>query len=102
MALPTGDTSTELGLAEVARHPAVGGFQSAEWKIDPYTGCELACIFCPVRLDEPDFSAWRRFEARVGVNLKAVKAFVQGVPPEELRGCRVVLGRRSEPWQQAE
>ena len=102
MAFPTGETSTELGLAEIARHPAVGAFQSAEWTIDPYTGCELACVCCPVRLDELDFSAWRRFEASVGVNLKAVKAFIQKVSPEEPRGCRVVLGRRTEPWQQAE
>ena len=102
MAFPTGETSTELGLAKIARHPAVGAFQSAEWTIDPHTGCELACVCCPVRLDELDFSAWRRFEASVGVNLKAVKAFIQKVSPEELRGCRVVLGRRTEPWQQAE
>ncbi len=102
MILPTGDTSSEPGLAEVASHPPVAAGKSAEWTIDPYTGCEFGCVFCPVRLDEPDFSAWRRFEARVGVNLRAVTAFIQSVTPEELHGGRVVLGTRSEPWQQAE
>jgi DNA repair photolyase len=96
-------TSTERVLAEsnVSASAVSAGTQSG-WTVDPYTGCEFGCVFCPVRLDEQDFPAWRRFEARVGVNLRAVKSFIERVSPEELHGCRVVLGSRSEPWQPAE
>ncbi len=96
-------TSTERVLAESdgsAFAVSTGG--QSGWTVDPYTGCEFGCVFCPVRLDEQSFPAWRSFEARVGVNLRAVKSFIERVPSEELHGCRVVLGSRSEPWQQAE
>jgi DNA repair photolyase len=98
-----GQTASELvATPENGGSSAVRAGNQAGWTVDPYTGCELGCVFCPVRLDEQDFPAWRRFEARVGVNLRAVKSFIERVSPEELHGCRVVLGSRSEPWQPAE
>lgn len=94
--------STERVLAESRGSAAAIAGASSGWTVDPYTGCELGCVFCPVRLDEQSFPAWRSFETRVGVNLRAVKSFVERVSPEELHGARVVLGNRTEPWQPAE
>jgi len=73
-----------------------------ELTIDPYQGCEFACAFCPLRLNETDFVRWRRFERRVGINASATKQFIADVSARESRGLSVVLGVRAEPWQQAE
>lgn len=70
--------------------------------VDPYQGCELACLCCPRRLDEHDYLAWRGFERRVGINASATRRFIAEASAQMLTGCRVVLGARSEPWQQAE
>ena len=104
MAFADGEqTSTERVLAEShGSYSVVSAGAQSSWTVDPYTGCEFGCVFCPVRLDEQSFPAWRSFEARVGVNLRAVKSFIGRVSLGELHGCRVVLGSRSEPWQPAE
>lgn len=95
-------TGAERGGMGLARDGA--GVEDVPWQrtVDPYQGCEFACAFCPIRLNETDFVAWRRFARRVGINASAAKQFIAEVSARRWNGLSVVLGARSEPWQQAE
>lgn len=98
--LSPGSHSVETG-REPVRHTLTAEGDPV-WMVNPYQGCELGCVFCPVRIDEPNFQSWRQFDGRVGINAHAIKSFVREVAQSRRLGCRVILGTRTEPWQQAE
>ena len=72
------------------------------WAIHPYDGCELACTFCPLRMDRKDFGSWYAFQSRIAVKTNAVEALVRELRNDELRGAPLSLGTGADPWQPAE
>jgi DNA repair photolyase len=94
-------THSDLKVRSLLR-PHSEGDEPWYWALNPYEGCELGCVYCPLRLDRKDFSAWRAFEQRIGVKTNAVATLARELRSDGLDGRPVVLGAGPDPWQPAE
>lgn len=72
------------------------------WTVEPYEGCERACLFCAEQPDRGGAAAWRGLPSRISVNVNAAIVLRQALRTQDLEHRPVVLGARTDPWQPAE
>ncbi|MEM7048448.1 MAG: radical SAM protein [Acidobacteriota bacterium] len=74
------------------------------WALDPYRGCEAACIHCPNRRGHHAFQLlrWRDFETKIFVETGAPKALERHLLWQEFAGETLSLGHFADPYQEAE
>lgn len=94
----------EVTARSALNHVAGGGVMGGAWTINPYRGCQHACVYCFARDTHRylDLDAGRDFDSRI-----VVKANVVEVLERELRTTRrdvdrVHLGTNTDPYQRAE
>ncbi|SDH95197.1 Rv2578c family radical SAM protein [Agrococcus jejuensis] len=94
----------EVTARSALNHVAGGGFMGGAWTINPYRGCQHACVYCFARDTHRylDLDSGRDFDSRI-----VVKANVVEVLERELRTTRrdvdrVHLGTNTDPYQRAE
>ncbi|MEM7481894.1 MAG: radical SAM protein [Acidobacteriota bacterium] len=76
----------------------------AVWALDPYRGCENACVHCPNRSGHKAFQLLRSqdYEQRVFVERGAAAALERHLAWHNLRGQTLSLGHFTDPYQEAE
>lgn len=72
------------------------------WRLDPYEGCQFACVHCPVRLDVHDHAQWRELESRVAVKVNAAQVLRAELRCEDFNGHPISIGEQTEAWQHVE
>jgi DNA repair photolyase len=94
----------EVTARSALNHVAGGGPMGGAWTINPYRGCQHACVYCFARDTHRylDLDSGADFDSRI-----VVKANVVEVLERELRTTRqgvdrVHLGTNTDPYQRAE
>ena len=74
------------------------------WRLDPYRGCALACVYCEARRGHEylGLNPGRDFERRIFVKRNAPEVLEKEALRRLRPGDLVLLGTVSDPWQPAE
>lgn len=74
------------------------------WTINPYRGCELACVYCYARGDHGwlGLDRGRELETRIGVKRGAAEALGRKLRRAALHGQPIAIGTATDPYQPAE
>lgn len=82
---------------------AVGEGPARYFALNPYSGCEFACVWCRGRHQPPFKDADPRvFERDILVRSNAVEAVTRALRDGSLERSPLVLGTHCDPWQPAE
>ncbi|MBI5547099.1 MAG: hypothetical protein HY901_24730 [Deltaproteobacteria bacterium] len=81
----------------------IGAAGARCWALNPYSGCEFACVGCRARSQVPFRDADPRlFERDIHVRANAVEAVTRILKDGVLERSPLVLGTSCDPWQPAE
>ena len=74
------------------------------WSINPYRGCQHACIYCFARPTHEylGYSAGRDFDERIVVKINAPEVLRQELRNPRWRGELIALGTACDPYEPAE
>ena len=80
------------------------GFMGGAWTVNPYRGCQHACVYCFARQTHTylDLDAGADFDSRVVVKTNAAEALDAELSRRSERPERVLLGTNTDPYQRAE
>ncbi len=80
------------------------GFMGGAWTINPYRGCQHACVYCFARNTHTylDLDAGADFDSRVVVKTNVAEALDAELARKRERPERVMLGTNTDPYQRAE
>ncbi|WP_420112912.1 Rv2578c family radical SAM protein [Pseudactinotalea sp.] len=80
------------------------GFMGGAWTINPYRGCQHACVYCFARNTHTylDLDAGADFDSRVVVKVNVAEALDAELSRKRERPERVMLGTNTDPYQRAE
>lgn len=80
------------------------GFMGGAWTINPYRGCQHACVYCFARNTHTylDLDAGTDFDSRVVVKVNVAEALDAELSRKRERPERVMLGTNTDPYQRAE
>ncbi len=82
---------------------ALGEGEGRYFALNPYSGCEFACVWCRGRHAAPFKDADPRlFERDVHARVNAVEAVTRALRDGSLERAPLVLGTHCDPWQPAE
>lgn len=82
---------------------AAGEGPTRHWALNPYSGCEFACVWCRGRQVVPFRDADPRlFERDIHARANAVEAVTRALRDGSLERMPLVLGTGCDPWQPAE
>ena len=75
-----------------------------EWTINPYRGCQHACIYCFAREfhRELGYNPGEDFNTRIIVKVNAAQVLREQLRSPSWKHEPIVLGTACDPWQQAE
>ncbi|HEY3445837.1 MAG TPA: radical SAM protein [Myxococcales bacterium] len=81
----------------------IGEGPSRYFALNPYSGCEFACVWCRGRHTPPFKDADPRlFERDIHARANAVEAVTRALKDGSLERSPLVLGTQCDPWQPAE
>lgn len=80
------------------------GFMGGAWTINPYRGCQHACVYCFARGTHTylELDSGRDFDTRVVVKTNVSQALDAELTRMRERPERVMLGTNTDPYQRAE
>lgn len=80
------------------------GFMGGAWTVNPYRGCQHACVYCFARQTHTylDLDAGTDFDSRVVVKTNVAEALDAELSRRRERPERVLLGTNTDPYQRAE
>lgn len=80
------------------------GFMGGAWTVNPYRGCQHACVYCFARQTHTylDLDAGADFDSRVVVKTNVAEALDAELSRRRERPERVLLGTNTDPYQRAE
>jgi len=80
------------------------GFMGGAWTVNPYRGCQHACVYCFARNTHTylDLDAGADFDSRVVVKVNVAEALDAELTRKRERPERVLLGTNTDPYQRAE
>jgi DNA repair photolyase len=82
---------------------AVPAGKSHYWALNPYSGCEFACVWCRARHEVPFRDADPRlFERDIHLRSNAVEAVTRALKDGSFAHAPLVLGTGCDPWQPVE
>ena len=81
----------------------VGTDKVHHWALNPYSGCQFACVWCRGRQEVPFRDADPRlFERDIHVRANALEAVTRALKQGAFLRAPLVLGTLCDPWQPAE
>jgi DNA repair photolyase len=82
---------------------AMGEGKARYFALNPYSGCEMACVWCRARQEVPFRDADPRlFERDIHARANAVEAVTRALKDGSLARTPLILGTSCDPWQPCE
>ncbi|MDQ3964771.1 MAG: radical SAM protein [Actinomycetota bacterium] len=81
-----------------------GNYLPFEWTINPYRGCQHACVMCFARATHTymDMNAGKDFETKIVVKVNAGELLRKELRAKRWKGDGIAMGTATDPYQRAE
>jgi DNA repair photolyase len=101
--MPSGVIFEEIQCKTIVNKTSAPGM-GWRWSINPYRGCQHACIYCFARPTHEflGYDAGRDFETRIVVKMNAADVLREQLRKPSWQRELIVLGTACDPYQQAE